>query len=74
MFFQEFLEDLVKAFDIEPPIPTIYKEFKQYNNGSYNSVGKKALYLNLKNKKEQILSTFFTNLDIFILIKIILKK
>ncbi|PJQ82897.1 hypothetical protein CV423_08315 [Campylobacter jejuni subsp. jejuni] len=59
MFFQEFLEDLVKAFDIEPPIPTIYKEFKQYNNGSYNSVGKKALYLNLKNKKEQILSTFF---------------
>nr|WP_276323316.1 hypothetical protein [Campylobacter jejuni] len=41
MFFQEFLEDLVKAFDIEPPIPTIYKEFKQYNNGSYNSVGKK---------------------------------
>ncbi|EOI8291975.1 hypothetical protein ACMW8T_001715, partial [Campylobacter jejuni] len=26
MFFQEFLEDLVKAFDIEPPIPTIYKE------------------------------------------------
>lgn len=59
MFFQEFLEDLVKAFDIEPPIPTIYKEFKQYNNRSYNSVGKKALYLNLKNKKEQILSTFF---------------
>ncbi|HFN3251446.1 TPA: hypothetical protein ACHDL2_001706, partial [Campylobacter jejuni] len=59
MFFQEFLEDLVKAFDIEPPIPTIYKEFKQYNNGSYNSVGKKALYLNLKNKEEQILSTFF---------------
>lgn len=40
-FFKNFLEDLVKAFDIEPPIPTIYKEFKQYNNGSYNSVGKK---------------------------------
>lgn len=62
MFFQEFLEDLVKAFDIEPPIPTIYKEFKQYNNGSYNSVGKKSIIFEFKQQKRTDIINFFSRI------------